>query len=63
MRYYQRKMFCFTSVIFFFCFRGAHKYTDVITMGGNQEKAKILEMQNEVQFDDPVNIQFTSVSV
>ena len=31
--------------------------------GESRHKAEILSMQNKLQFDDPINIQFTSVSV
>ena len=33
-----------------------------MSFGGAEEHQIVKDMQKEIQFDDPVNIQFTSVS-
>lgn len=44
-------------------YRGAFRYSDVINAGGSEAKLKLDKLQKEIDFDDAVNIQFTSVSV
>ena len=39
---------------------GMLNFDDVATAGGNAEKARIAELAPKLQFDDPINIQFTS---
>jgi fatty-acyl-CoA synthase len=39
---------------------GMLNFDDVATAGGNAEKARIAELGPKLQFDDPINIQFTS---
>lgn len=34
---------------------------DVVNFGGIGERQKVHSMQLDLQFDDPINIQFTSV--
>ena len=36
---------------------------DVLCFGGIGERQKVQNLQHELQFDDPINIQFTSVCV
>ena len=43
-------------------FGGAFKFGDVFEAGGGDDFSRLSEMDKEVQMDDPVNIQFTSVS-
>ena len=43
-------------------FGGAFKFGDVFESGGGDDFSRLSEMDKEVQMDDPVNIQFTSVS-
>ena len=42
--------------------RGTFTLQDVLNFGGIAEKQKVSQMQYDLQFDDPINIQFTSVS-
>jgi fatty-acyl-CoA synthase len=39
---------------------GMLNFDDVATAGGNAEKARLAELGPKLQFDDPINIQFTS---
>ncbi len=39
---------------------GAIAFEDVARMGGDAERAKLLELADQLQFDDAANIQFTS---
>jgi fatty-acyl-CoA synthase len=39
---------------------GMLNFDDVATAGGNAEKAKLVELGPKLQFDDAINIQFTS---
>ncbi|MFN4015494.1 MAG: AMP-binding protein [Reyranella sp.] len=39
---------------------GLLNFDDVATAGGNAEKARLAELGPKLQFDDPINIQFTS---
>ena len=39
---------------------GMLKFADVAPLGGEAERAKLKELAGRLQFDDPVNIQFTS---
>src|SRR6185437_7440732 len=41
-------------------FPGTIPFEDVATMGGARHKAQLAELAATLQFDDPVNIQFTS---
>ena len=43
-------------------FRGAFKFDDILEAAGPAEVKAILDIQDTLQFDDPINIQFTSVS-
>lgn len=43
-------------------FSGAWKYTDVIRFGTDEDRRKLAKVEKNVQPDDPVNIQYTSVS-
>ncbi len=45
-----------------FIFRGTFTLDDVFNFGGIAERQKIHDLQSQLQFDDPINIQFTSVS-
>ena len=36
---------------------------DVLNFGGIGERQKVQSLQFELQFDDPINIQFTSVCI
>lgn len=37
------------------------RFKDVMEAGGNEELRSVHEMQRKIQFDEPANIQFTSV--
>ena len=37
-------------------------FQELMETGGAEEKQELQKLQNELQSDDPVNIQFTSVS-
>ena len=37
-------------------------FQELIQTGGAQERRQLQELQRELQSDDPINIQFTSVS-
>ena len=37
-------------------------FQELMESGGTEERRKLVELQNELQCDDPINIQFTSVS-
>jgi fatty-acyl-CoA synthase len=39
---------------------GSFAFADVLARGGAEEKAQLIKLRDTVQFDDPVNIQFTS---
>ncbi|XP_041358903.1 medium-chain acyl-CoA ligase ACSF2, mitochondrial-like [Gigantopelta aegis] len=41
-------------------YRGAFLFSDVMEAGTTENRKAILDLQNKIQFDDPVNIQFTS---
>jgi fatty-acyl-CoA synthase len=40
--------------------RGFLRFADVLGMGGERHRAQIAELAGKLQFDDPINIQFTS---
>jgi len=40
--------------------RGFMRFADVLAMGGERHRARIAELAGKLQFDDPINIQFTS---
>ena len=37
-------------------------FQELMETGGAEERRKVEELQKELQCDDPINIQFTSVS-
>ncbi|KAL5012159.1 hypothetical protein ScPMuIL_010710 [Solemya velum] len=39
---------------------GTYKFSDVMNAGSDKDKRKIVDLQTRLQFDDPINIQFTS---
>ncbi len=39
---------------------GMHRYRDVAGVGGHAERERVAALRDELQFDDPINIQFTS---
>ena len=39
---------------------GAHGFAEVAVLGGAAERARLAELGGRLQFDDPINIQFTS---
>lgn len=39
---------------------GCHAFADVVALGGPAEAARLAELADALQFDDPINIQFTS---
>ena len=39
---------------------GMVAFDAVTAMGGNRERARLAELAEQLQFDDPINIQFTS---
>lgn len=43
--------------------RGTLKFSDVMAAGSDVTKRGIVDMQDSLQFDEPINIQFTSVGV
>ncbi|HEV2548881.1 MAG TPA: AMP-binding protein [Stellaceae bacterium] len=40
--------------------RGYFHFDDVLAMGGERHRTRLQELQPQLQFDDPINIQFTS---
>jgi fatty-acyl-CoA synthase len=40
--------------------RGFFRFDDVLDMGGERHRARLAELASQLQFDDPINIQFTS---
>ena len=44
-------------------FPGAHMFDDVIDMGTIEQKLMVEGYAKTVQFDDPIGILFTSVSI
>ncbi len=40
--------------------RGFFRFADVLAMGGDRHRATLAELAGKLQFDDPINIQFTS---
>jgi fatty-acyl-CoA synthase len=40
--------------------RGFLRFADVLGMGGERHRAQLAELAGKLQFDDPINIQFTS---
>ena len=40
--------------------RGFLRFADVLGMGGDRHRAQLAELAGKLQFDDPINIQFTS---
>ncbi len=40
--------------------RGFVRFADVLGMGGERHRAQLAELAGTLQFDDPINIQFTS---
>ena len=40
--------------------RGFLRFADVLGIGGERHRAQLAELAGELQFDDPINIQFTS---
>jgi fatty-acyl-CoA synthase len=40
--------------------RGAYRFEEVSTLGGEAQRARLAELGPTLQFDDPINIQFTS---
>ena len=43
-------------------FLGAFNFDDILEAAGLAEVRAVLDIQDTLQFDDPINIQFTSVS-
>lgn len=43
-------------------FRGALKFSEVMEAATSKRRTELLDLQSKLQFDDPINIQFTSVS-
>lgn len=42
---------------------GAFQFGELLDVASTRAKRAIKDFQNKLQFDDPINIQFTSVSV
>ena len=42
-------------------FRGTFKFSEIIDAATQKGKQTIKDIQNKLQFDDPISIQFTSV--
>ena len=53
---------CLRNMWILFC-SGTLLFSEVLDMGGPKEIAAIRDLQKEIQFDEPINIQFTSVSL
>ncbi|XP_076352315.1 medium-chain acyl-CoA ligase ACSF2, mitochondrial-like isoform X2 [Tachypleus tridentatus] len=41
-------------------FPGVYKFDDILSAAGNEKLRQVKELDSKIQFDDPVNIQFTS---
>lgn len=55
-------MFCIIILNLDFIYRGTINFKDILEAGSNKERTEIQNLQNKLQFDEPINIQFTSVS-
>lgn len=44
-------------------FPGTYNFDDVMEMGESDDFSSICNIQDKIQFDEPINIQFTSVSI
>jgi hypothetical protein len=44
-------------------FSGAWRFDDIISCGGSIAEQALNDQRRKVQFDDPANIEFTSVSL
>ncbi len=42
-------------------FSGAYTFEEVFSAGGSEDMRQVLALEKEIQMDDAVNIQFTSV--
>ena len=51
------------EMLVFHFFRGALRFSDVMSAGSDVDRNYIRDIQYKLQFDDPINIQFTSVSL
>jgi fatty-acyl-CoA synthase len=40
--------------------RGFFRFDDILGMGGERHRSQLAELASKLQFDDPINIQFTS---
>ena len=47
-----------------FClYSGTLQFEEVIKMGSSREHNQLMELMSQLKFDDPINIQFTSVII
>lgn len=44
-------------------YRGTINFNDIMKAGTTKDRTEIQNLQNRLQFDEPINIQFTSVSL
>ena len=49
-------------ITFLYYYRGTLKFADVMKAGTTKRRREIQDLQSRLQFDDPINIQFTSVT-
>ena len=43
-------------------FSGTFSFQELMEMGGKEDRQQVENLQRELQSDDPINIQYTSVS-
>ncbi|KAK3701713.1 hypothetical protein QZH41_018868 [Actinostola sp. cb2023] len=47
-------------ILFNACYRGTLRFLELETLGGKEEQEQLKLLQNDLECDDPINIQFTS---
>jgi hypothetical protein len=53
----------FNMITFLYYNRGTLKFADVMKAGTTKRRREIKDLQSRLQFDDPINVQFTSVNI
>ena len=56
---YSKKNIGDTVIIIF---SGTFSFQELMEMGGKEDRQQLENLQKELQSDDPINIQYTSVS-
>ena len=56
-------LYCIAIHLHYFSLSGTLSFHDVMYAGGTTEMEELNALQQRLQFDDPINIQFTSVCI